>query len=170
LSEKLIRKTAAQRQAANMPDYDAARRELDWDTFRSWLDYLPGGGLNIAYEAIDRHVVHGKGDREALRWLGKSGERKSYSYAELKTETDRFARLLANLGLGKGTRVYSLLGRVPELYIAALGTLKAGGVFCRQTSARQYDERQAGEIRRSDQSRAGWHCHRFAGDNRCAAI
>jgi acetyl-CoA synthetase len=135
LSEKLIRKTAAQRQAANITDYDAACRELDWDTFRSWLDYLPGGGLNIAYEAIDRHVAHGKGDREALRWLGKSGERRSYSYAELKTETDRFARLLADLGLGRGTKVYSLLGRVPELYIAALGTLKAGGVFCPLYSA-----------------------------------
>ena len=131
----LIRKSAAQRKAANMADYEDAIESLDWETFRNWLDYLPGGGLNIAHEAVDRHVAQGNGDREALRWLGKTGERTSYSYADLKTETDRFARLLSDLGLGKGARVFSLLGRVPELYIAALGTLKAGGVFCPLYSA-----------------------------------
>ena len=35
----------------------------------------------------------------------------------------------------KGDRVYSLLGRVPELYVAALGTLKLGAVFCPMFSA-----------------------------------
>lgn len=118
-----------------MPDYDAAYAQLDWEVFRSWLDYLPGGGLNIAHEAIDRHVAHGRGNHEALRWIRKSGEVHRYSYADLKTETDRFANLLVNLGLGKGARVFSMLGRVPELYIAALGTLKAGGVFCPLYSA-----------------------------------
>ena len=130
-----IHKSAETRAQANMPDLDAASEQLDWDIFRSWLDYFPKGGLNIAHEAIDRHVTHGAGDREALRWLGKSGERRSFTYADLKQETDRFARLLQDRGFGKGTRVYSLLGRVPELYIAALGTLKAGGVFCPLYSA-----------------------------------
>ena len=135
MSYEPIRKSEAKRKAANMPDYRAAATSLDWEVFRSWLDYLPGGKLNIAYEAVDRHVEHGRGDHEALRWLGKSGERKSFSYADLKRETDRFARMLADHGLGKGARVYSLLGRVPELYVAALGTLKAGGVFCPLYSA-----------------------------------
>ena len=130
-----IRKSAAARQSAIQPDYDAARCDLDWDVFRSWLDYLPDGKLNIAYEAVDRHVARGLGGKEALRWLGKSGERRSFTYAQLKLETDRFARMLADRGFGRGTRVYSLLGRVPELYIAALGTLKAGGVFCPLYSA-----------------------------------
>ncbi|WP_240310962.1 acetate--CoA ligase [Altererythrobacter sp. ZODW24] len=131
----MIRKNKADRDAANMPDYEHAVSEWNWETFRGWLDYCPDGGLNIAFEAIDRHVAHRRGDHEALRWLGKSGERRSYSYTDLKRETDRFARLLVDLGLRKGTRVFSLLGRVPELYIAALGTLKAGGVFCPLYSA-----------------------------------
>ncbi|TRD12753.1 acetate--CoA ligase [Erythrobacter insulae] len=118
-----------------MQDYETARRDWNWDTFRSWLDYLPGQKLNIAYEAVDRHVLHGRGNKEALRWFGKSGERKSYTYADLKRETDRFARMLTDRGFGPRTRVYSLLGRVPELYIAALGTLKAGAVFCPLYSA-----------------------------------
>jgi acetyl-CoA synthetase len=37
--------------------------------------------------------------------------------------------------VGKGDRVFALLGRVPELYVAALGTLKNGSVFCPLFSA-----------------------------------
>jgi acetyl-CoA synthetase len=129
-----IRKTPAERLAANMPG-DPATSGLGWETCRQWIDGLPGGGLNIAYEAIDRHVAHGRGEREALRWLGRDGTRRSFSYAGLKRETDRFARLLADLGHKRGVRVFALLGRVPETFIAALGTLKAGGVFCPLYSA-----------------------------------
>jgi acetyl-CoA synthetase len=126
---RTIRKSAVERARSNMPDYGCATAELSWDVYRSWLDYLPGGALNIAYEAVDRHVAHGRGEQEALRWIGRGGGRRSFSYADLKRETDRFARLLSDLGHGPGARVFSLLGRVPDLYFAALGTLKAGGVF-----------------------------------------
>ena len=135
MASELIRKSEEYRRQANFPEIDSALETLGWDEFHSWLDYLPGGKLNIAHEAVDRHVLHGHGMREALRWLGKDGSERNYSYADLKRETDRFARMLADRGLGPGTRVYSLLGRVPELYIAALGTLKAGGVFCPLYSA-----------------------------------
>ena len=130
-----IGKDASDRDAANMPDYAQAAASLGWETFRSWLDYLPNGALNIAHEAVDRHVAHGHGSREALRWLGRTGERRSFTYADLKRESDRFAAILVGLGCRKGARVYALLGRVPELYVAALGTLKAGGVFCPLYSA-----------------------------------
>jgi len=118
-----------------MPDYAAACAAFDWEEARRWLDYLPGGGLNIAHEAIDRHVAQGRGDRTALRWLGKSGETRNYSYADLKSASGRFAHLLTDLGHGKGARIFTLLGRRPELYITALGALKAGAVFCPLYSA-----------------------------------
>lgn len=130
-----IRKSDQNKRAAVMRDYDVGARDLGWDVYRSWLDAEPGGWLNVAHEAIDRHVLEGNGSREALRWLGKDGERRSFTYADFRRESDRFARLLADRGFGKGTRVYSLLGRVPELYFAAIGTLKAGGVFCPLYSA-----------------------------------
>jgi acetyl-CoA synthetase len=129
-----IRKPEAVRRLANLAG-DPSSSDLDWNTYRTWLDGLPGGGLNIAHEAVDRHVARGVGAKEALRWIARDGARRSYSYADLKSETDRFAGLLRKLGFGKGARVFSLLGRVPELYIAALGTLKAGGVFCPLYSA-----------------------------------
>ena len=71
----------------------------------------------------------GKGDKTALRWIARDLTVQDFTYADLAAATNRFASMLAGLGLKKGDRVYSLLGRVPELYIAALGTLKNGSVF-----------------------------------------
>ena len=57
-----------------LADYAATCREFDWTSARALLDGLPNGrGLNIAYEAVDRHVLHGRGDAVALRWIAKSG-------------------------------------------------------------------------------------------------
>ncbi|WP_342071479.1 acetate--CoA ligase [Yoonia algicola] len=122
-------------QHANMPDYDATRGSFDWADAQAMLDGLPDGHLNIAHEAIDRHVAAGHGDQIALRWIAKSGDRTDFTYAELARQTNRFANVLRARGLQKGDTVFGLLGRVPELYIAALGTLKAGCVFCPLFSA-----------------------------------
>ncbi len=115
--------------APNLPNYDAFRRAFRWESAWAELDGLPGGGLNIAYEAVGRHLARGHGGRLAIRWLGKNGERREFTYAELAVLSDRFASLLARLGIGKGDAVFSLTGRVPELYIAALGSLKNGSLF-----------------------------------------
>ncbi len=120
---------------ANLADYDRERASFTWEAARELLDGLPGGGLNIAYEAVDRHVVHGRGAKVALRWIGQDGAVREFTYQDLRGQTGRFANLLQSLGVGKGERVYSLLGRRPELYITALGTLKAGCVFCPLFSA-----------------------------------
>ncbi|WP_239025580.1 acetate--CoA ligase [Roseicyclus persicicus] len=87
------------------------------------------GGLNIAHEALDAHVAAGHGGDLALRWLGRDGARRDFTYADLTAEAARFANVLAAHGLGKGDSVFAMAGRVPELYAAALGTLKAGMVF-----------------------------------------
>jgi len=110
----------------NLVDYAATRGEFDWHKARGLLDGLPGGrGLNIAHEAVDRHAQSVRADRVALRWIGKSGGRREFTYRELAAATNRFANALQQLGVGSGERVFILLGRVPELYIAALGGLKA---------------------------------------------
>ena len=119
----------------NLVDYERTRTAFSWRTARGALDGLPGGGLNIAHEAVDRHCAGPQRDHLALRWLGKRGEVRDFSYADLARFTNRFANVLARLGLEKGERVFLLAGRIPELYIGALGTLKAGGVFCPLFSA-----------------------------------
>ena len=92
-------------------------------------------GLNIAREAVDCHVERGDGDRTAIRWLGAGGEERNISYRDLALSSNRFANALRQLGLGRGDRLFTLLGRVPELHITALGTWKCGAVLCPLFSA-----------------------------------
>jgi acetyl-CoA synthetase len=107
-----------------------------WAAARAALDGLPASrGLNIAYEAVDRHVAHGRGDVVAIRWRGKRGERRDISYAQLASESSRFANILSNFGLAAGDRVFLLLGRVPALYAAVLGALKSKMMVCPLFSA-----------------------------------
>ena len=111
-----------------------ARAEFTWAAAgRSCR--IAGGGLNIAYEAVDRHAGGALADAVALRFLGKRGGTSELTYAQLKRETDRFANVLDALGVQRGERVVALAGRIPELYVAALGTLKHGSVFCPLFSA-----------------------------------
>ena len=115
----------------NLIDYERSRREFSWEAARDKLDGLPGGrGLNIAYEAVDRHANGPLADKVALRFRDRRGQFADLTYRDLKRETNRFANVLRSLGIGPSDRVFSLLGRVPELYIAALGTLKNKSVFC----------------------------------------
>jgi acetyl-CoA synthetase len=123
-----IRKRPEDRVDANLIDYEASARAFSWDHARALLDGLPGGGLNIAHEAVERHVLAGRGEKLALRWLGRDGTVRDFSYAALRGATNRFANLLASHDIATGDRVFLLLGRVPELYVAALGALKNGCV------------------------------------------
>jgi acetyl-CoA synthetase len=120
----------------NLADYDVERKAFTWEAARRELDGLPGGrGLNIAHEAVDRHAAGAHRDHLAIRWLGKDGRVVDLSYGRLRDLSNRFANVLRGLGVGKGERVYALAGRIPELYVAALGTLKNRSVFCPLFSA-----------------------------------
>jgi acetyl-CoA synthetase len=114
---------------SNLQDYERYAKDFSWDWARALLDGLPDGGLNIAHEAIDRHVAGGRGDKLALRWIGRDDQIHDFTYAALQAQSNRFANVLAQHDIAKGDRVYLLLGRNPELYIAALGTLKNGSVL-----------------------------------------
>ena len=110
----------------NFIDYEAARHGFDWREARGLLDGLPEGrGLNIAHEAVDRHAHGSCANKIALRCIGKTSGRRDISFRELAEETSRFANALLALGVAAGESVFVLLGRVPELYIAVLGGLKA---------------------------------------------
>ncbi|MDY0268987.1 acetate--CoA ligase [Trichloromonas sp.] len=122
--------------APNLLDYEACRASFSWDGVRAELGGLPDGrGLNIAHEAIDRHAAGVLRERVALRWLGKSGATVDLTYRELRERSNRFANLLGALGVTAGERVFCLAGRIPELYVTALGTLKNRNVFCPLFSA-----------------------------------
>jgi acetyl-CoA synthetase len=117
-----------------LTDYPSAvesfRWEDDWDNF--------GGPptdhrVNIADRAIDRHVREGRGDAVAFRWFARDDAALAapidITYKALEHDTNRFAGALRRRGLADGAGVATLAGRIPELYVAALGTLKAGAVY-----------------------------------------
>jgi acetyl-CoA synthetase len=120
----------------NLLNYDQFRATFSWDQARRDLDGLPDGkGLNIAHEAVDRHAAGPRGDRVAIRWISKAGVTQDVTYAQLRDLSNRFANVLVRLGLDRTDRVFVLTGRIPELYVAALGTLKNRSIFCPLFSA-----------------------------------
>ena len=124
----IIRKTAADlRVPPNLADYAATREAFSWDAVRAELAGLPGGGLNIAHEAVERHAQGVRRDHVAFRFLGEKAPQ-DIPYGELSGLTNRFANVLRSLGVGKGERLFVLSGRIPELYIAVLGSFKNGTV------------------------------------------
>jgi acetyl-CoA synthetase len=114
----------------NLADYEHACATFTWDAARRALSGLPDRrGLNIAYEAVDRHGQGPRGSHVAIRAISRDGRCRDFTYADLQRQTSAFANVLRRLGVKKGEVVATLLGRTPELYVAALGTLKHGSVY-----------------------------------------
>ncbi|MBM4366065.1 MAG: acetate--CoA ligase [Deltaproteobacteria bacterium] len=119
----------------NLADYAAERARFSWAEARARLEGNPAGGLHIAHEAVDRHARGPGADSVAIRWRGAQGERRDLSFRDLSLASNRFANALLGLGVEPGDRVFMLLPRLPELYIAVMGALKAQSVVCSLFSA-----------------------------------
>lgn len=120
----------------NLVDYERERGGFSWADAERRLSGLPGGrGLNIAHEAVQRHADGPRAERVALRFLRRSGAVEDLTYAGLAEASARFANVLGGLGVDAGDRVFSLTGRVPELYVTVLGALRHRAVFCPLFSA-----------------------------------
>jgi len=131
----IIEKTAAElRVKANWDDSPEARAAFSWQAEAAELAGLPGGGLNLAYEAVDRHAQGRRRGHVALRILERNGGHCSITYAQLSGLSNRFANVLQGLGIGAGARLFVLCERGLELYLGVLGGLKNGCVvsplFC----------------------------------------
>lgn len=111
-------------------------QELHWfEPWRSVLDWQPphahwfaGGKTNICYNALDRHIAAGAGDRVAFYWEGEPGDRRTLTYGELYRDVNRLAASLAELGIGAGDRVVMYLPRIPEVVTAMLALARLGAV------------------------------------------
>ncbi|MDN0076116.1 acetate--CoA ligase [Crenobacter sp. SG2303] len=112
----------------NLVEREALCRTFSWEGPRRELAGLPGGGINIAHEAVDRHALGVWRDQIALRLLAVDGTCRDISYAQLSQLSNRFANVLTRLGIGRGDRLFVLCGRRLELYLAVLGGFKVGAV------------------------------------------
>ena len=93
--------------------------------FRSWF---AGGLTNLCYNAVDRHLETRAGQK-ALVWISTEvDQEKSWTYAQLSDEVNRFAAILQSLGVGKGDRVLIYMPMVPEAVFAMLATVRIGAI------------------------------------------
>ncbi|ABM07091.1 acetate--CoA ligase [Paenarthrobacter aurescens] len=100
---------------------------LDWSNppFAKWF---VGGEINAAYNALDRHVENGLGDRVAIYFEGEPGDTRTYTYAELTEEVKKAANAFETLGVAKGDRVAVYLPMIPEAVITLLACARIGAV------------------------------------------
>ena len=115
-------------QARTLLHWDTEFTEtLDWSTppFAKWFQ---DGRLNAAYNAVDRHVEAGHGDRVALYFEGEPGDTEEYTYARLKDEVCRAANAFAELGVGHGDRVAVYLPMIPQAVITMLACARLGAI------------------------------------------
>ena len=87
-----------------------------------------GGEVNAAYNALDRHVENGLGDRVAIYFEGEPGDTRTYTYAQLTEEVKKAANAFESLGVAKGDRVAVYLPMIPEAVITLLACARIGAV------------------------------------------
>ena len=131
---------AAHRASLEDPDafWGQAARDVDWITRpRRVLDddrppfyrWYTGGTLNTCFNALDRHVVHGRADQLALVHDSPvTGTTRTFTYAELLDQVARFGGVLRTLGVEQGDRVVIYMPMVPEAVIAMLACARIGAV------------------------------------------
>jgi len=82
------------------------------------------------FDLTGNHQASGRSDHLAFRWLGRCGEVRDFTYAQLDQAAETWAAMLQRLGIRPGDVVAVMTGRRPETVVAALGIWKAGGVYC----------------------------------------
>ncbi|WP_123039926.1 acetate--CoA ligase [Cohnella candidum] len=120
-------KLAPEAAVSNLGPYEEAVANFRWEDVEAQFTWSQTGKVNMAHEAIDRHVAAGRGDKIALHYSDNSRD-ESYTYAEMAKQSNKFANVLRGLGITKGDRVFIFMPRTPELYFSLLGALKVGAV------------------------------------------
>lgn len=114
-------------QESNLGDYEKARLALDWTDEEKRFSWYETGQLNLVYEAIDRHAKSGSADKVALLY-SDPGRDESYTFEQMRQQSNKAANMLRSLGIGKGDRVFIFMPRTPELYFTLLGIIKIGAI------------------------------------------
>ena len=127
-----------QQDAAADPDafWARAAEQLPW--FRTWdrvfeheypsFRWFVGAETNLAYNCLDRHVAAGRGGHPALIYANERGERRQFTYAELRREVERAAAALRGMGVGKGDRVTLYMPNCPEAVMLMLAAVRIGAI------------------------------------------
>lgn len=115
-----------------------AAEQIDWDRSPSYAldarnaplyEWYPDAMVNTCYNAVDRHVIAGKGNQAAIIYDSPITDKKdTISYAELRDKTARLAGALRAKGVTKGDRVIIYMSMVPEAIVAMLACTRIGAI------------------------------------------
>jgi len=91
--------------------------------------WFPGGMLNTCFNAVDLHVLAGRGDQPALIYDSPiTDSMRSFTYRELQDEVSRLAGALRGLGVETGDRVLLYMPMVPEAVFGMLACARLGAI------------------------------------------
>ena len=94
--------------------------------FYKWFN---DGVTNTCYNALDVHIDQGRGDKTALIYDSPiTGNKKQFSYKELRAKVSKFAGALKNQGVDKGDRVIIYMPMIPEAVVAMLACGRIGAI------------------------------------------
>ena len=118
------------------------------DTRPPFYRWFPGAETNTCYNAVDRHVEAGNGDRTALIYDSvMTGTKRQITYKELRDQVTQFAGVLCEQNISAGDRVIIYMPMVPEAVVAMLGCARLGvihsvvfGGFAPQELATRIDD------------------------------
>ena len=116
-------------EAAAAIDWDKRWDRVLDDTRPPFYRWFPGARLNICWNALDRHIAAGHGDRVALIYDSPVTDTvASFTYRELRGRVERFAGALRGLGVAEGDRVLVYMPMVPEAAVAMLACARIGAI------------------------------------------
>ena len=111
---------------------------IDWDTPPSralnsdnapLYEWFTDARVNTCYNAVDRHVVAGHGDRTAIIYDSPvTDTKRDITYAELRDDVAALAGALRDKGITKGDRVIIYMPMVPEALTAMLACARLGAI------------------------------------------
>ena len=151
-SNKLYKPTKALVKNSNVPDYEGtikkaarnplkfweeAARELHW--FKNWdktfddkkkpfYKWFVNGKINLAYNALDRHIGTPTEKKLAIIFEDETGVERKFTYKQLYHEVNKLVNALRGLGVRKGDRVAIYMPNIPEITMAMLATAKIGAI------------------------------------------
>ena len=115
-----------------------AAKDIDWTKkWDSVLDqsnppfyrWFSGGEMNTCYNAVDRHVLSGRGDQTAIIYDSPVTDTiRKITYKELQEQVATFAGALRGQGVNKGDTVIIYMPMIPEAAVAMLACARLGAV------------------------------------------
>jgi acetyl-CoA synthetase len=113
---------------SNIGSYEERLRGFDWGIAKDVLSWEEGELLNIGAICSDRICARGDGAKTALIWEGFGGQRRDYSFDDVRVLSNGIAAFLVEQGLRPGDRVCLFMDKIPSLYFSFLAVLKMGGI------------------------------------------